>query len=118
MAAYCTIAQVKYHLNANEIVSLADDDADGSADTGVNDGIMRWATYAIWSHIAPRYQGTAAMNPDNYTAGDGTYPVLEDMTAWLSAAKFRERQGGPIVEDDHPALAWASRVGLGLADVD
>jgi len=112
MAGYCTVAQVKLAYNTNEIDDLGDDDANGSADTGVIEDAIYRASRAIWSAIAPRYYSVTTMNPESYSTG--AYPVLDSMTATLAADYMRERQGGEPVANDHPALTWARRVALGV----
>jgi phage gp36-like protein len=115
--AYATEAQIKLAMNTNEVDDFADDDADGTADTGVISDASARASRAIWSIIGDRYSATTAMAPEAYTAGAGTYPVLESKCAELAADYLMERQGGNPVTTEHPVIDWAREVSFFLAHV-
>ncbi len=115
--AWASTTQLRLHLNTNEVTDLADDDDDASADTNVLEEMLDRAAHVIWSIISDRYNSTTAMRPETYTAGDGTYPMLESQNAALAAAYLRERQGGETTEMDHPVILWAYRVRYFEADV-
>ena len=79
--------------------------------------IINVAARMIWSIIQDRYSSTTAMEPEDYTAGDGTYPMLESMNAELAAAIAMNRQGADLDIQQHWVVKWAQQVRLGLADV-
>lgn len=108
--AWGSEAQLRLYLNTNEVTDLADDDDDASADTGVLAAALDRAAHVIWSLISDRYNDTTAMRPETYTAGDGTYPMLESQNCALARDYLRERQGGEVVENTHPVIQWAFRV--------
>jgi phage gp36-like protein len=99
------------------VTDFADDDADGSADTGVVADAVNRASRDIWSIIGDRYSATTAMAPEAYTAGSGAYPVLESKCATLAASYLAERQGGDTVTMAHPTMEWAFWVSLYIAHV-
>lgn len=115
MAGYCTVAQVKLACNLNEIVDLADDDGDGTADTGVIEWAITTASDWIWSIVRTQYASDTDMDPTSYTAA--TYPVLDYMTAQLAVEVLRARQGRRPISPEHHALVWASKVAAGLAEI-
>lgn len=115
---YCSSAQVGYYLNTLEVTDLGDDNADGTADTGLITALSTAASEEIWGYIQGRYSATTAMDPANYTTASGTYPVLEMKAAQYTADLLRARQGAiPPPGPDHPVIMWCERVRATLADV-
>ena len=115
MAGYCTVAQTKLACNANEIVDLADDDGNGTADTGVIEWAITTASDQIWSIVRVQYGAVTAMDPASYVSG--AYPVLDAMAAQLAVEVLRARQGRRPLSQDHPSLRWAEQVRAGLAEI-
>jgi hypothetical protein len=105
-------------MNTNEVTDWADDNRDGSADTGVVADAVERASRDIWSYIQGRYSATAGMPPEAYTEGSGAFPILESKAAILAADYLRWRQGrGAQPDEDHPVMQWATRVKHFFADV-
>lgn len=117
MSGWCTVTQLDLGFNATELDDYADDNADGTADTGVQQGAIDRAANWIWGIIQPRYQAVTAMVPGTYTAGSGAYPVLENWNIILGRDCLAERQGGAKVTQDHPILREAWRVAQGIGSV-
>jgi len=113
VSGYCTTTDMTLVCNADEITAYADDSGTGSAGSGILQGSIDWASYALKGILIDRYPTIA--DPSVYVAG--TYRGLELRTADLAVAKDRSRQGGPVVAEDHPSLVWALRVRLGLDDL-
>jgi hypothetical protein len=123
MAGWCSTTQLGYCENTADQTAYADLDQDGSADVNVKEWAITTAARWIWSIIQGRddYGSTAAMGPEAYTGGSGTYPVLEAMNAHLAAAILRGDQGPSmdflVALSDHWVVKWARDVRNGEADV-
>jgi len=119
MAAYCTEAQVKLAMNANEVIAYGDDGGDGSIDTNVSLFIRESASYLMYSIIKDSPTVATTWNPATYTEGDGTHMILELMAAPLAAYMFEQRQNGTSMDQnvEHPTISWCHDVRAGLADI-
>lgn len=88
---YCTEADLKKRLTAARVDDLADDDGDGSADTGVIDDIIEDASHEVWAAAKDRYGGE---DPDGYTAPatDSIPRLLRSLTCRLAIQMLLARR--------------------------
>jgi len=85
--AYCTEAQIRLVYNTNRVTDAVDDDASGTADTGVIAAVIEDVDATIESYVCRQYASLTA----SYT---GTMPkVLQHMAEKLCVARLLARQG-------------------------
>lgn len=88
--AYSTASDVQKAFNADRVTSLADDDADGTADTNVIGNLIDDADAFIYSHIRHLYTN---LDPDDLVAGTDVPNELRWASSQLAAVFLKRRQG-------------------------
>ncbi len=105
---YCTEAQVRLVYNTNRVTDAADDDAGGTADTGVIAAVIEGVDGLVESYVCRRYPPL----PASYT---GTMPkVLQHQAEKMVVARLLSRQGQHHRWEED-VLAWRKDIAAGDA---
>lgn len=105
--AYTEEADVRLIANTNSVTQLADDDGDGTADTGVIATAIAWSDGQLYGRIKRRYSSyTPASRTPSTT--DATLRHFSAQLAFWHLCKRQHRL--PITLRDE-ALDWAKEVG-------
>ncbi len=108
--AYSVAGDVQKAFNADRITSLADDDADGTADTDVIGNLIDDADAFIYSHIRHLYTN---LDPDDLTAGTDVPNELRWASSQLAAVFLKRRQGINDIQTYEQVERWLDKVAQG-----
>lgn len=122
---YCTDVQLRLALNTAEIDSCLSDERGDTTPASIASRALEareTGAWMIWGIIRtrPDIAAIAALKPSAYTAGDGTYPVLERMNSQLSADLVRRRnpaRENEPVPFDHPVFEMARAIARSDMDI-
>ena len=116
--AYCTSTQVGYCLTSQEVTELSKQN--GTATAAVITYFCNACSREIASHWQGRYDSVASLAPDDYDTDTDPYPEVSMKTSQLVADALRRRmrrEKDEMPGMEHPSIAWAQRVGQGLAKI-
>lgn len=123
--AYCNESHVDAIFNSLNLDQAADDDANGTANSGLWTIAIDDASHEVWSHLKPHY---STLDPENVTdVTDKTQVpvVVRNATAVLAAAQVLGRQGRGLPLDlkdrvDHLRRegGWLEKLAAGAVTVD
>jgi phage gp36-like protein len=113
--AYSTTSDVQKAFNANRVTSLADDDADGTADTNVISQLIDDADAYIYSHIRHLHTNLA---PDDLTAGSDVPNDLRWASTHRTVILLKRRQGLNVRDDQEELERWLDKLVAGDISLD
>jgi len=118
MAWYCSEAEVGYAMSETRRTRLADDDGDGSAESGVVTWAIKTASALIYSIISDNADiaSDSTYEPETYVSG--TYPILDTQAAQLAATYLRQRRSGTEINlGTDPTIQWCYKIRNGEASI-
>lgn len=123
--AYCNESHVDAIFNGLNLDQAADDDANGTANSGLWTIALDDASHEVWSYLKVHYATLAPENVTDVTDKAQVPVVVRNATAVLAAAQILGRQGRGLPQDlkdrvDHLRRegGWLDKLAAGAVTVD
>ena len=121
--AYCNESHIDDVFNSQNIDQAIDDNADGTANSGLVTNLIDDASHEVWSYVKPHY---SSLDPEDVTdpTSKTQVPVaVRNATAVLAAEMILTRQGKRVPERlatriEYLRDKWLPGVAAGLFTVD